>query len=77
MRGRKRKRYTITIEQMAAYNRLKERLQLDHILNHTNIFQPPTDYGQSPHWDAITAQDIQEDFTLWFNSWIKPNLIEL
>jgi len=77
MRGRKRKRYTITVEQMQAFRKLQEYLQLDKIINNTCIFEPPTDYGQSINWHAETAKNIKADFVLWFNSWIKPNLEKL
>jgi len=74
MRGRKRKRHTITIEQMAAFNQLKEQLQLNKILNETTVFEPPMDYGQKIDFDQKTADTIKSEFTLWFNSWVKPHL---
>lgn len=73
-RGRKRTKYTITVEQMAAYRALSERLQLDKILNQTTIFKEPI--SGSP-LDEPTRDKIQATFTLWFNSWIAPHLNKL
>ena len=77
MGGRKRKNFLINREQMKAFNDLKEMLQLDRIMNNTSVFEPPMDRGQNIKFDQETANQIKAEFTLWFNSWVKPNLDKL
>lgn len=70
-RGRKRTKYTITVEQMKAYNEISKNLTIDRIVNYTTIFKDPT---LNPPLDPYTRDEIQKTFTLWFNSWIAPHL---
>lgn len=71
---RKRKNYLITAEQMKAFNDIKEFIQLDRIFNNTTIFKEHIDGGPL---DTKTVDQIKANFSLWYNSWVKPNLDKL
>lgn len=71
---RKRKNYLITVEQMKAFNNIKEFVQLDRIFNNTTIFKEHIDGGLL---DTKTVDQIKANFSLWYNSWVKPNLDKL
>lgn len=74
MGGRKRTRYIITAEQMKAFSHIKELLQLDRIFNNTTIFKEHIHGGPL---DEKTVKQIKATFSIWHDSWIKPNLDKL